>query len=58
MRTGAGECVGQARGVLKTRLAMPGRPRRMACVLRRAAMGGNTRRTFSELGRPRSLNDF
>ena len=40
MRSGAGECVGQARGVLKTRLAVLGRPRRVACMLRRAAMGG------------------
>ena len=42
MRTGVGECVGQVRGVLKTRLAVPGRPRRMACVLRQAATGGAT----------------
>ena len=40
MRTGASECVGQVRGVLKTRLAVPGRPRRVACALRRAATGG------------------
>ena len=39
-RTGAGESVGQARGVLKTRLAVPGRPRRVASVLRRAATRG------------------
>ena len=48
MRTGAGECVGQARGVLKTRLAVPGRPRRVACTLRRAATGGATRPANSE----------
>ena len=43
-----GECVGQVRGVLKTRLSMPGRPRRVAYVLRRAAMGGATRHRLSE----------
>ena len=43
MRTGAGECVGQVRGVLKTRLAVPGHPWRVACALRRAATGGATR---------------
>ena len=35
-----GECGGQVRGVLKTRLSVPGRPRRVACALRRAATGG------------------
>ena len=43
-----GECVGQVRGVLKTRLSVPGRPRRVACALRRAATGGATRPTTSE----------
>ena len=49
MRTGASECVGQVRGVLKTRLAVPGRPQRVACALRRAATGGATRPANSEL---------
>ena len=49
MRTGAGECVGQARGGFKTRLAVPGRPRRVACTLRRAATSGATRPTDSEV---------
>ena len=44
-----GECGGQVRGVLKTRLSVPGRPRRVACALRRAATSGATRRHFSEL---------
>ena len=48
MRTGAGECVGQVRGVLKTQLTVPGRPRRVACALRRAATGGATRPATSE----------
>ena len=43
-----GECGGQVRGVLKTRLFAPGHPRRVACALRRAAMGGATGRRFSE----------
>ena len=43
MRTGAGECVGQVRGVLNTRLAMPAHPRHVAYALRRAVMGGATR---------------
>ena len=29
-----GECVGQVRGVLKTRLSVPGRPQRVACALK------------------------
>ena len=48
MRTGAGKCVGQVRGVLKTWLSVPGRPRRVACALRRAATGGATRPANSE----------
>ena len=48
MRTGVGECVGQARGVLKTRLAVPGHPRRMAYALRQVATGGATRHRLSE----------
>ena len=43
-----GECVGQVRGVLKTWLAVPGRPQRVACALRRAATGGTTRPANSE----------
>ena len=42
MEKWSGECVGQVRGVLKTRLAVPGHPRRVACLLRRAATGGAT----------------
>ena len=34
MEKWSGECVGQARGGFKTRLAMPGRPRCVACALR------------------------
>ena len=48
MRTGAGECVGQVRGVLKTRPAAPGSPWRMACTSRRPATGGTTRPANSE----------
>ena len=44
-----GECVGQVRGVLKTRLSVPGRPRRVACALRRAATSGATWPAISEL---------
>ena len=44
-----GECGGQVHGVLKTRLSVPVHPRRVACVLRRAAMGGATRPATSEL---------
>ena len=43
-----GECVGQVRGVLKTRLSVPGRPRRVACALRRATTGGATWPATSE----------
>ena len=43
-----GECVGQVRGVLKTRLSVPGRPRHVACALRRVATGGATRPATSE----------
>ena len=49
MRTGAGECVGQARGVLKTRPAVPGCPWRVACTRRRPATGGAIRPANSEL---------
>ena len=49
MEKWSGECVGQAQGGFKMRLDMPGRPRRVACVLRRAAMGGTTRHRLSEL---------
>ena len=35
-------------GGFKTRLAVPGRSRRVACALKRAATGGATRRQFSE----------
>jgi len=44
----SGDLVGQALGCFLTPLAMPGSPRRMACVHRRAATGGATRRQFSE----------
>ena len=43
-----GECVGQVCGVLKTRLSVPGRPRRVACALRREATGGTKRPATSE----------
>ena len=49
MRTGAGECVEQARGVLKTRPAVPGCPWRVACASRRPATGGTTWPANSEL---------
>ena len=49
MRTGVGDSVGQARGGFKTRLAVPGRPRRVAYTSRRLAMGGAMRPVNSEL---------
>ena len=48
MEKWSGECVGPARGGFKTRLAVPRHPRRVACVLRRAAMGGTMRHRLSE----------
>ena len=48
MEKWSGECVGQAQGGFKMRLDMPGRPRCVACALRRAAMSGATRHRLSE----------
>ena len=46
--TGAGDSVGQAWGGFKTRLFVPGHPRRVAYTLRRAATSGATRPADSE----------
>jgi len=46
-----GELVGQAGGGFKQWPAVPGRPRRVAYVVRRLATGGAMWRLFSETGR-------